>query len=127
MSDGSRIEANQKIDGGPSVLYDAVALLVSEEGAEMLAKQAAARDFVADAFAHSKFIANSDSAKPLLSKIIAADKLDDSFIEIREGIEASKLVRACGKLRFRECHVARRKNLWGAKSYPTPDNFSAWD
>ena len=29
-SDGSRIEANQKIDGGPSVLYDAVALLVSK-------------------------------------------------------------------------------------------------
>ena len=106
MSDGSRIEANQKIDGGPSVLYDAVALLVSEEGAEMLAKQAAARDFVADAFAHSKFIANSDSAKPLLSKIIAADQLDDSFIEIREGTEASKPVRTCGKLRFWERHVA---------------------
>jgi len=106
MSDGSRIEANQKIAGVPSVLYDAVALLVSEEGAEMLAKQPAARDFVADAFAHSKFIAYSESAKPLLSKIIAADKLDDSFIEIREGTEASKPVRTCGKLRFWERHVA---------------------
>ena len=34
-SDGSVIPANQKIGGGPSVLYDAVALLVSNEGAEI--------------------------------------------------------------------------------------------
>ena len=45
------------IDGGPSVLFDAVALIVSEEGAERLTGEAAARDFVADAFAHCKFIA----------------------------------------------------------------------
>ena len=51
-SDGSWIEAKQKIDGGPSVLYDAVALLPSEDGAKNLAKEPAARDFVADAFAH---------------------------------------------------------------------------
>ncbi len=51
-SDGTWIEAKQMIDGGPSVLYDAVAVLASEEGAALLAKEAAARDFVADAFAH---------------------------------------------------------------------------
>ena len=33
------IPANQKIDGGPSVLYDAIAVLVSKEGAEMLAEE----------------------------------------------------------------------------------------
>ena len=51
-SDGSWIEAAQKTDGGPSVLYDAVALLPSEDGAKLLAQEPAARDFVADAFAH---------------------------------------------------------------------------
>ena len=56
-SDGSWIEAAQKLDGGPSVLYDAVALLPSESGAQKLANDPAARDFVADAFAHRKFIA----------------------------------------------------------------------
>ena len=51
-SDGSWIAAKHMIDGGPSVLFDAVALILSEEGAERLAGEAAARDFVADAFAH---------------------------------------------------------------------------
>ena len=32
-SDGSRVPAGQKIDGGPSVLYDAVVVLVSQDGA----------------------------------------------------------------------------------------------
>ena len=34
---------------------DAVALLVSEEGAALMAEEASVRDFVADAFAHRKF------------------------------------------------------------------------
>ena len=51
-SDGTWIEAKQKVDGGPSVLYDAVAILASAEGAKLLAKDATAKDFVNDAFAH---------------------------------------------------------------------------
>ena len=49
-NDGTWIEASQTIDGGPSVLYDAVALLVSEEGARMLLEDGAARDFISDAY-----------------------------------------------------------------------------
>ena len=56
-SDGSWIDAAQKLDGGPSVLYDAVALLPSESGAQTMLNNPAARDFIADAFAHRKFIA----------------------------------------------------------------------
>ena len=33
LSDGKRVPADQKVDGGPSVLYDAVAVLVSVAGA----------------------------------------------------------------------------------------------
>jgi catalase len=62
--DGSRIDAQQKLEGGPSVLYDAVALLLSAAGAGMLVDQPAARDFIADAFAHAKFIAYTEAAKP---------------------------------------------------------------
>src|SRR3954469_13317741 len=61
-ADGSWIVAKHMIDGRPSVLFDAVALLVSEEGAHRLAHEAAARDFVADAFAHCKFIGFSAAA-----------------------------------------------------------------
>ena len=38
-SDGSWVEAKQKIDGGPSVLYDAGGLLPSQDGAKILAKE----------------------------------------------------------------------------------------
>ena len=42
-SDGNHAPADQKIDGGPSVLYDAVILLASKHGASALAAQPAAR------------------------------------------------------------------------------------
>ncbi|TGU42661.1 catalase HPII, partial [bacterium M00.F.Ca.ET.152.01.1.1] len=65
--DGSWIGANHMIDGGPSVLFDAMVLLVSQEGAEMLSRDAAAKDFVSDAFAHLKFIGFVAGAGPLLA------------------------------------------------------------
>ncbi|MCF3981542.1 catalase HPII, partial [Pseudomonas aeruginosa] len=45
-SDGSWIEAQHMIDGGPSVLFDAVAVLASPAAIEDLVKEATARDFV---------------------------------------------------------------------------------
>ncbi len=53
-SEGTRIAADQKIGGGPSILYDAVAVLASDAGAKSLLKNAAARNFIADAFNHLK-------------------------------------------------------------------------
>ncbi len=46
-ADGSKVDANQMIDGAPSVLYDAVVLLPSAAGATDLLKELTARDFVA--------------------------------------------------------------------------------
>ena len=59
--------AHQTIDGGPSVLYDAVAILASAEGAALLAADAAAKDFVTDAHAHCKFIAYHPDCPSLCS------------------------------------------------------------
>ncbi len=50
-------DADEKLEGGPSVLFDAVAILPSKEGATLLTMLPAARDFIADATAHRKFIA----------------------------------------------------------------------
>ena len=51
------IAADQKIDGGPSVLYDAVAVLaVGRAASTRWPTTPAAKDFVADAYAHCKFI-----------------------------------------------------------------------
>jgi catalase len=99
-SDGSNIPANQKIGGGPSVLYDAVALLVSKDGANKLANDPAARDFAADAFAHSKFIGYSDAAKPFLLKVLGLAKFDDGFIAIGSAKDSTKFIQECRKLRF---------------------------
>ncbi|TIU51338.1 MAG: catalase, partial [Mesorhizobium sp.] len=98
--DGSWIEANHMIDGGPSVLFDAVVLLVSEEGAEMLSRDAAAKDFVSDAFAHLKFIGFVAGAGPLLASAGVAADADEGLIELKGGGSARSFVEACRKLRL---------------------------
>jgi catalase len=99
-SDGSMLEAQQKIDGGPSVLYDSVALLISDEGAQLLANEASVRDFIADAFAHCKFIGYVDTAKPLLVKALGDGYLDGGFLELKSSRDTTKFVETCRKLRF---------------------------
>jgi catalase len=99
-SDGSWIEAAQKIDGGPSVLYDAVVLLPSEEGAKLLAKEAAARDFVADAFAHMKFIGYVEPATMLFDKAGISESRDEGFISLKAKDDCSAFVAACRQLRY---------------------------
>lgn len=99
-SDGSWIDAAQKVGGGPSVLYDAVALLPSEEGATMLAKEAASRDFVADAYAHMKFIGYVEAATPLLKKAGVNESRDDGFILLDGPQGGSEFMAACRKIRY---------------------------
>src|SRR6185312_11291302 len=74
-SDGNHAPADQKIDGGPSVLYDAVILLASKHGLPALAAQPAVRDFVADAYAHCKFIGYTGDASPLFEAAGLRDRL----------------------------------------------------
>jgi len=64
-SDGSQLDIDEAVDGGPSVLFDAIALILTDEGATSLAKTAAAKDFVTDAHAHKKFIAYTEQAVTL--------------------------------------------------------------
>jgi catalase len=108
-SDGTWIEARQKIDGGPSVLYDAVALLPSQDGATLLAQEATARDFVADAFAHSKFIGYVEAALPLLRKAGVLESLDGGFVALAGADACTTFLTACAQLRFwaREAAVKR--------------------
>jgi catalase len=100
-SDGKTVPARQKINGGPSVLYDAVAVLSSAEGAALLAREATARDFVNDAFAHAKFIAYSEAAKPLFEKA-GMTEMDGGFVALKSAADAKRFVTACRKLRFWE-------------------------
>lgn len=99
-SDGSWIPANEKLDGGPSVFFDAVAILLSPASAQSVLAEPAARDFVADAFAHYKFIAYNAAAIPLFETAGIPLKLDDGFIKLSSTDGASRFLRKCAALRF---------------------------
>jgi catalase len=97
-SDGSWIEAQHMIDGGPSVLFDAVAILTSTNAIDDVVNEATARDFVADAFQHCKFIGYDQSALPLLEKAGIAD-LDEGVLALPGEDGLSAFVSELGKLR----------------------------
>ncbi len=97
--DGSWIEGDEKLDGAPSVLYDAVAVLASAKGGEALSKSPAAKDFVSDAFNHCKFIACTAEARPLFQKTGVADNPDDGVFALKSRNDVEAFLKACGKLR----------------------------
>jgi catalase len=99
-SDGSRIEADQMIDGGPSVLYDAVALLPAQAAIDDLVQESTARDFVADAFAHCKFIGYVEAVMPLFEKAGIADSLDEGCIALKSSKDVSGFIVTLGQLRL---------------------------
>jgi catalase len=66
LADGSMLAADGQLAGTPSVLFDAVAVVLSGEGAQTLAQESAAIDFVRDAFGHLKAIAADDGGNRLL-------------------------------------------------------------
>ncbi|MET0747984.1 MAG: catalase C [Rhizobium sp.] len=98
-SDGKWLAAHQMIDGGPSVLYDAVVLLPSPAGTEELVREATARDFVADAFSHCKFIGYVEAALPLMQKAGIADALDEGTISLAGAQDVAGFFEEIGKLR----------------------------
>jgi len=98
-SDGTWIEADEAIEGGPSVVFDAVVLLPSDEGAKRLAQVPEARDFVADAFAHLKLIGYGEAAMPLFDKAGVLADLDEGCVPLAAAEDATTFVAACRKLR----------------------------
>ncbi|UTS79117.1 catalase [Phaeobacter piscinae] len=101
LSDGTTKPADEKIDGGPSVLFDAVALVFSEGAGSEMANNKPSQDFLSDAFAHAKFIAWTDAAMPLIETVGLSDKIDDGMMKI-DGENVGDFLRACEKLRFWE-------------------------
>jgi len=63
LANGSILAVDGQLAGTPSVLFDAVAVILSDEGAKALLMESAAIDFVRDAFGHLKAIAVDKAAK----------------------------------------------------------------
>jgi catalase len=68
LADGSVMKADGQLAGTPSQLFDAVAIILSDDGAAALVKDCAAVDFVSNAFVHLKAIGTNDAAKLLLDR-----------------------------------------------------------
>jgi catalase len=91
---GGTLRAQGQLAGTPSVLFDAVALVLTREAAKKLADDGAAVDFVRDAFGHLKAIGCTPEADPLLKK--AGVTRDEGVTGVDK-----KFVGAAGKRFFR--------------------------
>ena len=86
LKGGKKLKADGQLAGTPSVVFDAVALVLSEAGCAELTKEGAAIDFVAHAFGHLKAIGYTAEAQPLLDK--ANVEPDDGVVALADGAEA---------------------------------------
>ena len=66
LADGTVQAVDKQLAGAPSVIFDAVAVILSDAGAKKLAVESAAIDFVRDAFGHLKAIGVDQGGAALL-------------------------------------------------------------
>lgn len=97
---GDVLTVDEKIDGGPSVLFDAVMILPGKDSVETLLQIPNAITFVSDAFNHNKFIGYSESAMPLLAKAGIVEMLDEGCLQLDSGETAAEFITKCRNLRY---------------------------
>jgi catalase len=103
---GKLTPANAALSGAPSIFFDATALLCSSEGAAALSQEAAAVDWVRDAFGHLKIIGHSPEAKALLERAGIAP--DQGVVELGEARSISEFIKQAKKGRIWEREPALR-------------------
>ena len=99
LGDGSEVVPDHFVAGAPSVLFDAVAIVASADGAAALADQPEARDFVTDAFSHFKLVGHSPEASVLFEA--AGVEPDGGFTELSEK-SARAFAKSLGAMRYWE-------------------------
>ena len=91
---GNLLEADAALSGAPSVFFDAVVILASAAGAQALAKEAAAIDWLRDAFGHLKVIGHTSDAAELLTAAGVQPDAGvipiDSKVAIRQFLDLAK-------------------------------------
>lgn len=87
---GGELEADGQLAGSPSWMFDAVALVLSEQAGQKLAKDSAAVGFVMDAFAHLKAIGHDAGAMPLLER---AGVMPDAGVTDLDGLPRAATLR----------------------------------
>jgi catalase len=108
LSDGKLLSADQRIEGGPSSLFDHVAIIASDEGAKRIAGMGAAQDFVRDAYAHLKVLAFTSNTEALFTKAgLDDDAFDDACLPLAKAADAGRFIDKAteGKFWAREAAV----------------------
>ncbi len=105
LSDGTRCEADGCLDSAPSILFDAVVLLLTEKEARALSAHPKARAFVQDAFSHLKAIAHDAGGARLLE---ASGVERDPFVLPVTRLD--EFIQCAGRRRF-EREIGNRQAL----------------
>ncbi|MEO7634393.1 MAG: catalase HPII, partial [Sphingomicrobium sp.] len=84
---GGTLKADGQLAGSPSVLFDAVALVLAPAAAEKLCMESAAVGFVMDAYAHVKTIGFSEGATALLER--AGIVPDDGVVDLKAFVKVA--------------------------------------
>lgn len=109
LADGSMMDADFQLAGGPSVLFDVIAVIASKSGGEALAMEAAAVSFVHDAFAHLKFIGHTLGASDLMKKAGIAGHEDAGIITLSDAASTTKFAEAAKQGRIWDREPTLRK------------------
>ncbi|WP_201537511.1 catalase [Psychrobacter immobilis] len=78
LDDGTHIQADERLAGAPSVIFDAIVSIIMHPPAKKLAKDSAALDWFNDAYAHCKAIAYCPATEEHILSKLPIEK--DSFV-----------------------------------------------
>ena len=93
LSDGKLLPADQRIEGGPSSLFDHVAIIASDDGAKRIAGMGAAQDFVRDAYAHLKTIGFTANTVQLFLKAgLDKNALDEACVRLTKSSDGKTFI-----------------------------------
>jgi catalase len=92
---GKLIVPDHQLAGGPSLFFDAVVVAASAEGAEALETEAAAIDWIRDAFGHLKVIGVVDTSMELIE--IAGVQADEGVIALNDTKGLAAFINAAKK------------------------------
>ncbi len=100
LASGDRLPADLAIPGAPSVLFDAVVLAPSVDGATLLIGESAAVDFVRDAFGHLKVIGHVPAAALLFDAAGVDPAADAGMVPMHGPAGAGVFVQQARALRI---------------------------
>jgi catalase len=98
---GEAVDVDMALAGAPSILFDAVIVAPSAEGAATLTGDAAAIDWIRDAFAHLKAIGHVPAARDLFGKAGVALAGDDGIVDVAPARGLAAFIA-----------IARRHRVW---------------